>query len=367
MARFHGGGFELSGYYDFSGTGSPLPPPKLFDKLLHEMISRRLYAERPDHNYGQYRERVSELLAAYSVGPEELVPVSGTTDALRLTYLVFRPEVVLAIEPCSGEHRELSKMFGAKYLPITYNFEESVCDVELRKVESVALSHGEMMGLVIISNPSNPTGCMFEGKLIEALLEVIPRSWVIFVNEAFGDFLEYWYSALSLTDERVVVARSFGKTLGIQGLRAGYVVARSKDIARKYDTLRDPWPISTLAAKLIERLIEEQGLSGYRAFIERSKRSAESEKKYLRKVLSRASYKLYPSVAPYLLVEHPWIKHPQIDSKLEKYRVRVRDASTYYGLNGSFSRIAVKTRSKNRILAQALRYVAAEAGVQVYG
>lgn len=360
MTRFHGGVFEWENYYDFSGTGSPISPPRFVDKLLHDMISRHLYTLRPDHNYNSYRKMVSELLIPFSVDPDNIVPVGGTNDALRLTFIAFKPKVVITFEPCSGEHRELSKIFGAKYIPLTYVFEESICGVDISKFESTIMSHGDKRGMVIISNPTNPTGCAFEKKLLESLIELFPKNWILYVNEAFGDFLEHKYSALSLTDDRVIVARSFTKTLNIQGLRAGYVVLRNKKLAKKYDILRETWPITTLAAKLIEILIEEEGLSGYRAHIQRIIRTAEVERKYIDKLLSRASYRVYPSVAPFNLIEHPWIKHPQIDLKLEKYRVRIRDASTYYGLSREFSRISIKTRSRNKILVRALINVAEE-------
>lgn len=366
MARFHGGGNEWLDYYDFSGTSNSIPPPRIIDKLLYEMIKRRWHTLRPEHNYASYRERIAELLSSYSVEPNEIVPIGGTSDALRLSFLLFKPKIIVVLEPCSGEHRELSRLFGARYAPVTYNFEESICNLDLSKIESVAISYGDRKGLVVISNPANPAGCMYESRFFEMLLDATPKNWFLFVNEAFGDYLDYNYSALSLNSERVIVARSFNKTLNLQGLRAGYIVAREKELVRKYNALREPWPITILAAKLIEMLIEEEGFSGYKDFIERSKRSSDAEKKYIYKMLTRASYKLYPSVAPYLLIEHPWIKHPQIDQKLEKYRVRIRDASTYYGLNKNFSRVAVKTRSKNKVLTQALRYVAVESGVIVY-
>jgi histidinol-phosphate/aromatic aminotransferase/cobyric acid decarboxylase-like protein len=366
MTRFHGGGNEWPDYYDFSGTGNSLPPPRIIDKLLYEMIRRRWHTIRPEHSYTFYREKISELLAPFSVEPNEIVPVSGVSDALRLSFLIFKPKVVVVLEPCSGEHRELSRLFGAKYAPVTFNFEESICNMDLSKIESLSISYGDKKGLIVVSNPSNPAGCMYENRFFELLLDATPRNWLVFVNEVFGDYLDYSHSALSLHSERVVVARSFNKTLGLQGLRAGYIVAREKELVTKYDAVRDPWPISTLAAKLIEMLIEEEGLSGYRSFIERSKRSLETEKKYIYKMLTRASYRLYPSVAPYILIEHAWIKHSQIDLMLDKYRVRIRDASTYYGLSKNFSRIAVKTRSKNKVLTWALRQIAVESGIIVY-
>lgn len=365
MLRLHGGCGASPGVLDFSETGNPLPPPRLLEVVLRKLVRKRIFTVRPDYGYESYRKAVSGLLSGYAIEPEEIVPVAGVSDALRLALLVFRPRVVVALEPVSGKHRELARVTGARYVPVTYRFEERACSFDPTKLDAVVASYGDETGLVFMSNPSNPAGCVFVPTTIRLIVDSIPRGWLMFIDESFGDFLEHGYSALSLVDERVVVARSFSKTLSMRGLRAGYVYAPGDEVRRSLNAARDPWPISTLASKVIEALLNEEGPEGYRAYVNKSKYTTEKEYRYLARNLERASLTIYPSAAPHFLAEHPWSRHPKVNEVLSRVGVRVRDASTFYGLSDRFSRISIKRRRENRILVKAIEFLASVHGVKV--
>lgn len=84
-------------------------------------------------------------------------------------------------------------------------------------------------GILFIANPNNPTGLIIPLARIKQLLESIPSSTIVVIDEAY---YEYAYSnneqsALSLLKQfpNLVITRTFSKAYGLAGLRIGYAIA----------------------------------------------------------------------------------------------------------------------------------------------
>ena len=103
--------------------------------------------------------------------------------------------------------------------------------------------------LVVIGNPTNPTGALHSADLIRGLVR---PGRVVVVDEAFIDAVPG--EAESLAAQQVpglLVIRSLTKTWGIAGLRAGYVLGDS-DIVRRLAAHQPPWSVSSPALAAIE-------------------------------------------------------------------------------------------------------------------
>ncbi|MGE5627401.1 MAG: pyridoxal phosphate-dependent aminotransferase [Solirubrobacterales bacterium] len=82
--------------------------------------------------------------------------------------------------------------------------------------------------LIYIDNPNNPTGQIIPLDEIRQIAEKARENNVcLFVDEAYGDFMDEKNSAINLTDsfENIMVSRTFSKGFGLAGLRIGYLIA----------------------------------------------------------------------------------------------------------------------------------------------
>ncbi len=106
--------------------------------------------------------------------------------------------------------------------------------------------------LVVIGNPTNPTGVRHPAAVIRGLTR--PGRLVV-VDEAFLDD-----DVETLADERhpgIVVLRSLTKIWSIPGIRAGYVLAEP-DVVRALRDLQTPWSVSAPAIAALIATSSEQ-------------------------------------------------------------------------------------------------------------
>jgi histidinol-phosphate aminotransferase len=82
--------------------------------------------------------------------------------------------------------------------------------------------------LVFVCNPNNPTGGMLTRREVEELLDAVPATVLVVLDEAYAEYVEAPDypdgPALAATRPNVVVLRTFSKLFGLAGLRIGYLV-----------------------------------------------------------------------------------------------------------------------------------------------
>ena len=103
--------------------------------------------------------------------------------------------------------------------------------------------------LVMVGNPTNPTGVLHPANALRALGR---PGRVLVVDEAFLDAVPG--EAESLAGEQIpglLVVRSLTKTWALAGLRAGYVVGDG-DLIRRLAAQQPPWSVSAPALVAIE-------------------------------------------------------------------------------------------------------------------
>ncbi|MCK1549975.1 threonine-phosphate decarboxylase [Bradyrhizobium sp. 177] len=131
----------------------------------------------------------------------------------------------------------------ARILAPTYNEYAGVLSAAGWDVEEVsALDALAGADLAIVVNPNNPDGRCHTPK---DLLALLPRVGRLVVDESFADVAPQ----LSLASEDrpgLLILRSFGKFYGLAGLRLGFALGNSSDIAR-LAAMSGPWPVSGAA------------------------------------------------------------------------------------------------------------------------
>jgi histidinol-phosphate aminotransferase len=203
--------------------------------------------------------------------------------------------------------------------------------------------------LVVVGNPTNPTGVLHPRAAIEALMR---PGRVVVVDEAFMDFVPGERESLAGATGRggLVVLRSLTKILAVPGLRVGYLLA-APALARTLRTTRPAWPVNGLAlaaareaARHPERLLP---------IAERAQR----DRRALHDALTAAiaGIRVHPGAANFLLVELPAADATAIARALREHDgIAVRPAATFPGLSARHLRLTARGGEADARLVAAL-------------
>ncbi|HEY7815002.1 MAG TPA: cobyrinate a,c-diamide synthase [Nakamurella sp.] len=181
---------------------------------------------------------------------DQVLPTAGGAEAFTLIARALRPRRAVVVHPQFTEPEAALRAAG-----------HVVDRVILRAADGFTLNVADVpddADLVMIGNPTNPTGVLHPSARLRALCRA---GRVVVVDEAFLDAVPG--EAESLAAERVpglLVVRSLTKTWGIAGLRAGYVVGDGELIARLADH-QPPWSVSSPALAAIEACCSDRAIA----------------------------------------------------------------------------------------------------------
>ena len=95
-------------------------------------------------------------------------------------------------------------------------------------VDAVARSGAK---LVYVANPDNPSGSFVGRATVATLREALPDDVLLFLDEAYADFVPPDQLPPDAIDPRTIRTRTFSKAYGLAGARVGYALASAEIIA----------------------------------------------------------------------------------------------------------------------------------------
>lgn len=201
----------------------------------------------------------------------------------------------------------------------------------------------EHADLVMVGNPTNPTGVLHPAASLRALLR--PGRLVV-VDEAFMDCVSGEDESLAAErKDGLVVIRSLTKHWGIPGVRSGYLVGDPL-VVSGLACEQTPWSVGTTAAAAVVACTSEVA-------VEESRRRAEEIegwRKHLEHGLAERGVHHLPSSASFVLAR----VGVGVRERLRTDRIAVRRADTFPGLDDSWVRIAVREPATTDALLTAL-------------
>ena len=348
LGRFHGGRAPRNAI-DFSTPINPLGPPEPLLESLKDAVSRaRSY---PDYSYEGLRNAIAGF---YGIDPGSIIPLNGAAEALTLALTAFKPKAVITFEPTFGDHMTALPVLGVKWVSIQLReagsrFEvdsDAACNLPQRLAKS---------SLVILSNPNNPTGALAGKKVLEKIASCLEDA-IVLVDEAFIDLSPGGETLLGDAPPNMVVVRSLTKTLALPGLRIGFLYSENVRVLARLEAARQPWNVNSIAEHAVAKVLREAP-EEVAENLKASKRLVEEAVGLLSRGLSKLSFKVYDSRAPFLLVRHHPYRHPGFNQMLLKLGFHVRDASTFHTLTPYHSRISVRPLGECKLLLETLRTV----------
>ena len=156
----------------------------------------------------------------YGAPAETIVAAPGTQAVIQLLPRLVARSRVAIVGPSYGEHALCWQHEGH----------------DVAVVATLAEAQGAE--IVIVVNPDNPTGRLFEPATLKAV-----KARLLVVDEAFIDLAPATASLCGALPDNAVVLRSFGKTYGLAGLRLGFAVAPPA-LATRLRAALGPWAVS---------------------------------------------------------------------------------------------------------------------------
>ncbi len=169
----------------------------------------------PPIDAGVLREALGRYIGAPA---EQVICGAGLDDVLNtLAMTLLEPgDRVIISEPTFGVYRPLFSGHGAE-----------VVDVPLAPgwdldVEALLAAADDRTKLIVVCNPNNPTGTLFDPAAVERVCAEAPC--VVAIDEAYAEFAGVAHRPLMERYPNVAVLRTMSKFAGLAGMRVGYGV-----------------------------------------------------------------------------------------------------------------------------------------------
>ncbi|MBN2796798.1 MAG: threonine-phosphate decarboxylase [Clostridia bacterium] len=332
---------SLDQVIDFSANINPLG---LVDGLKKHLIEKETaWLNYPDPNYCDLRKTIADFEGVES---QEVVVGNGAIECLFLIAETLKPKKVLIQAPTFIEYERAFKKVGSEIEFMKLNHEDFIPN--LQAIDPTNYD------TIIICNPNNPTGILIhKSSLIQMIKRCKKTQTFVLIDEAFIDFLvdEKEYSLVSELKEHqnLIILKSLTKFFAVPGLRLGYLLTSSKEIVDNIEEYRIPWTINGLAVETGQYVLRQE------RYIEETKIFIQSEREWLTTALKKIRYlKVFDSCVNYIFF---YSEISNLHELLFPYHIMIRDCSNYENLYKGYYRIAVKNRTNNEILIQALHEI----------
>ncbi|MDD5622900.1 MAG: pyridoxal phosphate-dependent class II aminotransferase [Actinomycetota bacterium] len=332
---------------DFSASINPLGLSPGIKKLIFYSIDNIVNYSDPDN----------KLLAAalsdeLKIGVKNIMIGNGSNELIYFLLNSFHPRSVIIPVPSYSEYERASLAAGSCCL-FSNLFSRGKNNFTLK---NIIKDLDGTSGFLIICNPNNPTGNLWDKEELEYLIGKCQKTnTIILVDEVFMPFVldEERYSVVNLIQSynNLAVLRSMTKIHAIPGLRLGYLLGNQALISKT--RLKQPnWQVNSLAQDLGPYLLRDK------RYLSKSKVLVSKLKDLFYKELNKFDwiYPYYPSVN-FIFCK---LKDSVTDSEelsnylARKHSILIRDCSNFRELDRSYIRLAVKSRKENLKLIRCL-------------
>ena len=322
----HGDDYARGARFDFAVTVAAGPRPVWVDEAIARGVDG--LGAYPDD-----RPATAAVAARHARDPAEVIVLNGAAEAFTLIVRALRPRLAAVVHPSFTEPERALRDAGMKFrrlvLPAPFSFDP----------ESVP----EEADLVVIGNPTNPTGVLHPAN---ALRRVCREERATVVDEAFMDFVPGEPESLAERDiPGLIVIRSVTKVLGVPGARAGYVLAGAS-LAGRLRRARPAWSLNSIALAILEAAAQRPEYAVAVAIETRRRRAALADA-----LAALEGVVVHPSAANFLLLR---TRVGVAEALLSHHGIAVRPAGGVPGLRPGHVRVTVRGAPLDAVLAEAL-------------
>lgn len=170
-----------------------------------------------------------------SVNFDNILITNGGSEAILFSFMAcFNPgDEVIIPEPFYANYWAYAIEAGVNVKPITSSIDDDFALPPIGAFERLITPKTKG---IFISNPNNPTGCLYSKADLERLAVIVKKyDLYLFCDEAYREFCydgQQSYSAMQLQglEDHVVLIDSVSKRYSMCGARVGAIISRNRDV-----------------------------------------------------------------------------------------------------------------------------------------
>ena len=335
-ARFHGDQDAEPGLIDFAvNVRGARPPSWLLERLARRLGDLAHYPSAADTTAA-----VAAVAHRHGVDEDQVLLLAGGSEGFSLLP-ALRPRSPVLLAP---SFTEPEAVFAASGTPVRHAVLAPPFRLDRAVIPDAVMP--DDTDLVVLGNPTNPTGVLHPRDSVLALRR---PGRLLVVDEAFADAVPGESESLAgsgLPD--VLVLRSLTKTWALAGLRVGYAIG-APDVLNRLAARRPHWPLGTLQLEAVTACCTPDAVASAHAEAQR----LAVMRAQMSAALALLGLDVVDGQAPFVLFAVP--DPPLIRKRLRAKGVAVRRCDTFVGLPDGYLRAAV--RPEWPLLVEALREV----------
>jgi len=271
------------------GAGEPdfSAPPNVI-KAAKKYLDRGLTHYAPLQGKIELREAIAKKMKKenkMNVNADDVIVTCGSKEALLLAFLVSidAGDEVIIPNPTYLAYAPMVQMLDGISVPIQLR-EENNFELIVDDVKDFLTNKTKML---VICNPSNPTGAIYSKKTLEEIADfAIENNIMVLVDEAY-EKLVYEGKHVSLAslnglEDHVITTQTFSKTFAMTGFRVGYAVAPENVIKE----MKEFKMTTTLAAPTVFQMAAVDALKNSGKYVKKMKKEYNRRRKMLTKRLN---------------------------------------------------------------------------------
>jgi histidinol-phosphate aminotransferase len=209
--------------------------------------------------------------------------------------------------------------------------------------------------LVLLANPNNPTGTLFDAAVLDRFLDKVPERAVVIVDEAYYEYAQYFAQQRGIEyshsleyvrgGRNVVVLRTFSKAHGLAGVRIGYGFGPS-DLMARFRRMQTTFSVSVPAQVGALAALDDQ------AHVEKTVKNNAEGGEFLLEEVSQLGYRVVPTWANFIYCELGE-DAAAFAKRMQEEGVMVRALGPWGAPNAI--RVTIGTPEQNRIFLSVFR------------
>jgi histidinol-phosphate aminotransferase len=287
--------------------------------------------------YPDFRDAILETAAFLGVDPDRIVLTNGLDEGILLASIAYlgnrTPEAlvelgaplttasgsaeVLVAQPAFEPYLHGAQSLGARIVSVPPGKDFAF------PLEGMLKAITSNTRLVYVNNPNNPSGQPIPKDAIRTIARAAGHA-LVFVDEAYHDFLGENFLDEAADYPNVLVGRTFSKAFGLAGMRVGVMIASPKVL----EPIRKCMPLFNLNVVAVAALRAAIADPSFRTWY---LAQANESKQLVYAACERAGLKYWKSAANFVLIDGGKNARAIIDGMIAKgvfVRDRTKDPAT---------------------------------------
>ena len=293
----------------------------------------------------------------FNIDSDEIVVTAGATMAIYVSLMAIADpgDEILFPDPSWPVYEML--LISEGLVPVSYNLNPE--DGFLPDFDELQSKITEKTKAIMINNPGNPTGAIFEKDTIKKLIDFAVKNDIYIISDEVYDTIIFEGKHVSAktfdTDGRVICVMGVSKKYAMTGWRIGYAIA-NKEITSAMNKVM----VTVIGnASSISQKAVEAGILGSQEFVEKARLSYKNRRDKAYEIFIKEGIKVYyPKAAFYMLVDISETGMPSEEfaiTLLEEEKVSVAPGDTFGKITKNMIRISLATEES--ILLQGVQRI----------